>query len=336
MAHESHIWLPKYQDVGLELPKPTFKGRFKLIAGKANGEERVVADWQDNLILDAGLDRIAVSGNNYVVNGVAVGSSNTTPAINQTGLISLVAWTTTASSIAAPAEVINTSSPYQSTYYWRWRFSAGAAAGNLAEVGVGWGSTTMFSRALIKDGSGNPTTITILSDEYLDVIYGLTVYPPLTDSSYSISISGTSYSCITRAARAGQTTGLRWKSGGAYFYSNSMANFSSTLFRTYTGDIGAITSLPSGTVAPSTSANTITVTYNTYTAGSFSRGITTVANLNDCNMDIKSIQTGFVGIIDGIYGANACFQTSFDPVIPKTSSKILTLNYSLSWGRYTP
>lgn len=344
MAHESHIWLPKYQDIGLELPKPTFKGQFKLIAGKANSEERVVADWQDNLILNSGLDRMGMGSasnitNNTVIYGCAVGSSNTTPAVNQTALGSLVAWTTSLSPISAPSVTTNTSSPYQTTKYGRYRFGVGAAAGNLAEVGFGWGSTTLFSRALIKDGSGNPTTITILSDEYLDVIYAYTIYPPINDSSYSITLSGTPYNCVTRAAYVNRTTAYSpgswafntFTDGGTFTSANrlllSFFYEPSTNYRTgntaYSGAIGAITGIPSGTAT----TRTTNLTLGTYTNGSFTRSCTDVFGLAEGSSSFASMHSIFFG---------CGFQTSFDPVIPKTSSKILTLNYSLSWGRYTP
>ena len=73
-------------------------------------------------------------------------------------------------------------SPY---YRWAkvtWRFGQGVAAGNISEVGLGWGNSNLWNRALIKDANGNPTTITVLSDEYLDVVSEIRDYPTLSSS----------------------------------------------------------------------------------------------------------------------------------------------------------
>jgi hypothetical protein len=58
-----------------------------------------------------------------------------------------------------------------------WRFGEGIAAGNIAEVGLGWGNATLWNRARIKDAQGKPTVITVFADEYLDVVSEIRVYP---------------------------------------------------------------------------------------------------------------------------------------------------------------
>src|SRR5690606_32973092 len=55
--------------------------------------------------------------------------------------------------------------------------------GNVAEIalcrgtsGIPNNSTPIFNRARVVDEMGNPTTITVLSDEFLEVIYEITLY----------------------------------------------------------------------------------------------------------------------------------------------------------------
>ncbi len=85
-----------------------------------------------------------------------VGSGNAAPAETDTAL--------QARASTSNINVQSNNSNVSPRYGWRrrtFRFAAGAAAGNLSEVGVGWTTTAVFSRALILDGSGNPTTITV-------------------------------------------------------------------------------------------------------------------------------------------------------------------------------
>lgn len=63
-------------------------------------------------------------------------------------------------------------------HMWRWRFNQGDVVGNVSEVGVALSSfptssTPLLSRALVVDVNGDPTTITVLADEYLEVEYEL-------------------------------------------------------------------------------------------------------------------------------------------------------------------
>jgi hypothetical protein len=86
----------------------------------------------------------------------------------------------------------------------QFRYAVGAATGTWSEVGVGQtdgasGFNPMFSRALILDGLGNPTTISVLADEYLDVTYDVIIRPPLEDVTGSFTLAGTTYNYTLRA-----------------------------------------------------------------------------------------------------------------------------------------
>lgn len=147
---------------------------FKLIVHKGNPEQPTKeTPMFHNLVLDAGLDRLSVGS---AIGRVCVGSGNSTPVVTQTSLDAFIASTTTTQGSDAGGKQIITE-PY---YYWArrtYRFGEGVAAGNLSEIGLGWTNTNLFNRALIKDASGNPTTITVLADEFLDVVVELRFYP---------------------------------------------------------------------------------------------------------------------------------------------------------------
>jgi hypothetical protein len=118
--------------------KSTLQGFYKLEAVKLDGTRRVLTDWFPNLITNGGLDRIGVSST--YLDYCHVGSGNTAPANTDTGLATPVASTITSTSTTG----IQGSSPY---YTWQtivYTFGLGVAAGNLAEVGVGWSASNGF------------------------------------------------------------------------------------------------------------------------------------------------------------------------------------------------
>ncbi|WP_251258216.1 hypothetical protein, partial [Enterobacter hormaechei] len=140
---------------------------------------------------NAGLDLLGTTDDTYVYTFCRVGSGNTAPAVTDTVLVSQVASSST-------QQAINNGVDRSGAFY-AWvrrttRFTTGTAAGTLAEVGVSpTTSGPLFSRALILDSGGNPTTITVLPDETLDVTYELRLYPTLTDATGTVDIAGVTY-----------------------------------------------------------------------------------------------------------------------------------------------
>lgn len=111
------------------------------------GTRKVASDWQRNLILDSGLNRMATDGD--YLNCCQVGSGSSAPANGQTSLDSRVAGVTSLSG----GPFVAPSAPYYVGLRRTYPFATGVATGNLSEVGVGWGTsgTVLFSRSLIKD-----------------------------------------------------------------------------------------------------------------------------------------------------------------------------------------
>ena len=141
---------------------------------------------------------------------------------------------------------INSTSPYYISHIVEYHFAIGAAAGNLSELGVGWASsgTTLFSRALILDSGGTPTTITVLSDEYLYVTYEHRFYPSETDATGSIVFTGNiggTYTYTLRPAQIDSTSIADLTPGPT-----AMNHIDIVHVTVYDGSIGIITSLPAG------------------------------------------------------------------------------------------
>ena len=304
--------------------KPSLGGWFKLTAIRPDGRERPLTDWFPNLITDGGLNRIGTGG--FLTN-CHVGSGTVAPATTDTALQTFVANKTNALSSSSAAQA---SPPYYGSFTRTFRFDEGTAAGNLSEVGVGWGATAsgpLFSRALIVDALGDPTTITVLADEVLDVSYQLRLYPPLTDTVVAVTDSGPDATIHTVTVRASNVTSsgsnntFGWSPDG-----NSTTLSPVQLGQFFSGAIGSITGQPSGSTFNVSSSQVFQSAYSNNSlevVGGYSIGLTN-ANFGG----IESLRFPARGL--GVY------QAGFDPIIPKDDTKVLTVNFKVSWGRHTP
>lgn len=278
----------------------------------------------DNLITNGGLERLGTAGSGFVVDYVQVGTGSTAPANTDSALANWLAGTRRISG-GGTGPTVTASYGGNPTYHtettYTWEFDQGAAAGNLSEIGVGWASSgSLFSRALIVDGSNNPTTITVQAIEFLTVTYKLRMYPPTADVTGTITLDGADYDYIIRPAYAGGST---WASQGRRAYASAAANYAAS----YTGDIGAMTAGPSGTTS-----GALYAAADAYSAGSYKRTIGFDAGINTWNLagGIRSVAFYPAG-----YGNEnqMGWQCQFDPKIPKDNTKELSLTFDVSWAR---
>lgn len=289
-------------------------GRLRLVAIKPDGTERVLADWFDNLILNTGLDRIGASAN--AITYARVGSGSTPPEVTDLNLQSPVASTTTVQGAVLSG---NTSSaPYYGWSRKTFRFNTGVAAGVLSEIGIGWGTASgqLFSRALIKNSSGDQISITVLSDEALDVTYELRLYAPTDDVPYTVTIGGIEHTGVVRASRASSSD---WQPSAVFGTSYTPQ------VTAHSGSIGTILQSPSGTFASGS------VVLAPYTAGNYYRDFTATFDLNVANFG-----AGGVRAFDSRTAETGSFQFSVSPALLKDANKIMSITLRMSWSRYTP
>lgn len=291
---------------------------FKLVACKADGSVARETEWFHNLVLDTGLARMSVG---TWINCCCVGTGNSTPVATQTALDAFVASTTTQQAKSQAVQV--TTAPYYYSATVTWRFAQGVAAGNISEVGLGWGNTTLWNRALIKDSSGNPTTITVLSDEYLDVVSEVRVYP-------AQSLSG-SFNLLDKTGAVISThtyVGIPVMKNPSLTFSQTYLTTSTNYF-VWDGALGSITSEPGG---GRTGAPSLSTTYPTPTScrTTFSLG------LSEANMSHRTFWVSVAGLMSsGDVNSSSSYKAEITPTITKTSSQIMTYTFELSWGRYT-
>lgn len=280
-----------------------------------------------NLITDAGLNYL--SGYTAIGGAAAycrVGTSSTPPTTTDT---TLGAQTGSASPSGATTNSVQYSTtPYYSSHQIVYTFAVGAVSGNLTEVGFFSAATggTMWSRALIKDSGGNPTTLTLLATEQLKVTYTVRRYiPALLTGSFTLSTNGVN-STITYNIKPANISAT----GGTIWYGGSAAGRSFMDLYAYETDLlGDVTSRPAGT-----ESSAISVTRDNYTTGSFQ----STATLS-IGTSVANFTTGIGSVVFCIYGTvnpvYAGYQCSFSPKIMKKSSQTLSIGIRLSWGRTT-
>lgn len=305
-------------------------GRFQLTAVNAKtGAERPLTDWFNNTVLDSGLRQMTQGA---WLNGVSVGTGNSAPTETQTGLDNYVARTTTVQASSSGRQVAT--SPY---YWWArvtYRFGQGVAAGNLSEIGVGWGNNTLWNRTLIKDTSGNPTTVTILADEFLDVNFELRVYPKMTDTvknvTYQERVNGNLVDVSTHevtirplmtnddiSLSGGSQTGSRAVTLGATL--GGSVSYAAVL----TGALNDILTYPAGSNLSAGSSYVNNVATN---PAVLKREGSQFFDLNFANGVHQSV------VVPTTIGT---FKFGYNPPITKNSLYQIWHNFSISWNRYT-
>lgn len=297
---------------------------FKLVARKASDDSiSKETDWFHNDILDSGLAQMGVG---VWINRVCVGTSNIPVNVaTQTNLQSFLASATTREGV----DVVGVDTNPESPFWWvrrSYRFGEGAATGNLAEIGLGWSNTNTWNRVLIQDQNGNPVIFPVLSDEYLDIISEIRIYPTPTYSG-SVNFRDKIGNIISTHA----VTGLPFMQT-AGFSAEKVTIGRSTVttggFSVFSTDIRGMTQKPQTSLSSASTLKSVTYSGNSVTEAD------SIA-LSSGNGSHRSIFIA-VSMMALTGNANGCgYQFQIDPPITKTSEMELTYTFTLSWGRKT-
>lgn len=277
-----------------------------------------------NLITDAGMNQIASGGSGsfgipFLFTKCKVGTGTTPPAFTDTDLVTPIA-------TVGPIESSTNSFVEEAgatPAYWRsvkaFRFGTGVAAGNLSEVGLfDAGTNQAFSRALITDGGGTPITITVLSDEILDVTYEYRSYIDKTSYNFNVTIAGVVYTLTLMPQNINSSPlidrAIRSTSGASL--STSSAYESNVLGTVYQGIPAGGSFGQSGTPAEAA-----------YAAGTFYKDLTYTWGLS-----VANFATGIGGILFDMQQTKV--KIGFTPKIPKTNIKTFAITLRIAWARY--
>ncbi len=270
-----------------------------------------------NLVLNQGLIRMGT--NSDYLNVCSVGSGTRTPTISDTGLQSIMASSSAVSGSSSGAQVY---APY---YAWKrktFTFEVGTVVGIVGELAIGWGSSDgeIYSRALTRDGNGNPAAITILADEVLRVTYEHRYYPILHDTTGVLELGGDIEGVFNYTIRASMvSTSTYWVADRAQNYGGggSGASTGPQPVTAYNGVIGRINEQPTG--------NRLTVSSMIGTTDGLLARFSFGAAAGQMNLagGIKSLSFPM---------GNGFYQIEFTPAIPKDATNTLSLQFSHSWG----
>ena len=264
----------------------------------------------DNIITNGGLERL-MNGAGAALTTCYVGTGTSAPAVGNTTLATPLA--STSGGTGATSANAGTA-PYKNTYTRMFEFPLGAVVGNVTEIGVGWGSG-LFSRALVLDGGGSPTALTVTATDILQVTYKIEQTPSVTSTTGSFLLNGSSLGYTARIINVTQNAFSSMVTNG-YITSTMTAGVYET------GTLAAITGFPTGASAGAT------VTVAAYTAGTYERSATISVALANGNF------AGGIGSMVVIVGGGWTYHIVFASPIMKTASQTLSLGvkYSISQG----
>lgn len=305
----------------VEAPKVRAQGIFNFYGiNKFTGHVRHLNSIAPNVLSTLGLNSWAQVQNWLLYNQVGTAGTPLPSAADN----ALQQWVASSDNIQESLTFCETSAPYFATKQLRWRYDAGTTAGNLAETSASLGllsSDQAISRGLIVNPqTGVPTTVSPLPDEILDVTYQMRYYPPTGDQTGSVTLDGNSYNYIIRAANV--TSPSSW---AQYIGQEVGAVAGTDKWVAYSGDISAdITGQPSGTTAQCDNSNQ---TEEAYSVGSFQRTCVCNTGPNGWNV-VGGIKSLLMQTTLGQY------QMSFDPVVPKTTGKLMGIGLTVGWGQH--
>lgn len=301
-------------------------GSFQLIVHSGDPDfPRIDTGQFRNIITNNGLNALLGGGASTSILWLrpVVGSGNATPSLTDTSLQSFIAGALTTATEFSTTRSYD-AEPYKMEYTFRWRFAAGQVVGNVSEVGLANSgsppnaASPLFCRSLVKDSLGNPTTITILPGESLDIIYKISVFPgSFASGTFDQLIDGvtvpTTYS-IGPSNMASASTTVGWREGDSSGLSplRPYASDTEDITTAYsTGVIGGAGSPPAGMPYRMTSATASSINLSDHYCD-----FTYSAGLDSANISIGSIAMSM---------ALGSYKMSLSPPVVKTNEKTYSI-----------
>ena len=303
-------------------------GEVKVIVKRADDTVRLDTGFFPNVITNLGLD--ALGNNHNLFNYCSVGGGNSKPLNTNTKLDNfLVVGSPISSESKYDYDPVRDTEFYKCSRTVGYRFE-GLDNKNISEVGLvgdyASGQHPAYTRTLIKNSAGEPTVITVLSGEILELQYRLWQVFDVKDKDQVVTamIDGVEvpFNVKIRLAGVGGNLGGSWSYAavvGAHltFQGNNYHQFG-------TGELGEIT----GQNSELTSY--CVLRWEAYQPSTYKRKFYVNASITEAVHPIRSFLF-FTGL--------GAYQVRFGTVdgdlpIDKTNQDILQLGFEMSWGRY--
>ena len=304
-------------------------GEVKVIVKRADDTVRLDTGFFPNVITNLGLD--AIGNDKDLFNYCSVGGGNSKPLNTNTKLDNpLQVGSPISSESKYDYDPVRDTEFYKCSRTVGYRFE-GLDNKNISEVGLvgayASGQHPAYTRTLIKNSAGEPTVITVLSGEILELQYRLWQVFDVKDKDQVVTamIDGVEvpFNVKIRLAGVGGNLGGSWSYAAVVgapltFQGNGRHRFG-------TGELGEITGQNSGitNVYPGLS-------WEAYQPSTYKRKFYVNASITAAVHPIRSFLF-FTGL--------GAYQVRFGTVdgdlpIDKTNQDILQLGFEMSWGRY--
>lgn len=305
-----------------------FAGEVRFVV-ENNGVKKLDTGFNKNIILNQGLHFFGGNHGTDMMTYCLVGSGNSAPTVTQNQLDSCVVGVTGVTHSSNYNYAPDSTNTYRCSLTARYVFTT-LAGQNISEVGLASqysspSSNYLCTRALVKDASGNPTVLSLITGDTLTIYYKLWVVHSTLDTDQVIRMSdgfggSENYNVKSRLAGVGDEKYSRLLS------SNLNTDKNSCQF--YTGDLAAITGYLDENVGLVSS-----VSIDAY-ANDFSRTIRMKANPSTSNGSIRSVL--LAQIHDNTFGFRQIRfgRVSDDAPIYKDNTQELTIPVKFTWGRY--
>lgn len=312
-------------------------GEFKLVIKDKNGDTKTEIPWQKNLILNQGLDALA----NYdIYSRCLIGTGNSYPSVTQTALDSFYQDTYSSSvhSNQFSYDPKIDGDFYKVNRVFKYIFNIDSDV-NIAELGLATSNKVLCTRALIKDANDNPTIISLLAGEILEVYYKLWFVVDVRDKTYQINVPTVegrrivktdTYNVIVRPAYVGGST--EGSGSWSYCVGSGVGIFNGNTNSCYkTGEVRDIYNGPTGTILYSYSPySNLNYSKSTYVNGSYYRDFTVHIPVNKGNGSLRSIgQISTMGFWQIRFG-----RVDDDSPLVKNNTQKMSVPIRFSWGRY--
>ena len=295
---------------------------YKILKFSAGGLLLQETPWFKNLLTDTGFENwvgSAGTGTETLFSWCGLGNGSTPPTNGDSTISAVgarfakVIGADALETVVAASNVLTCTTAYIS--------AVAGASYTVSEVGIFSASTggILVSRALIKDVTGTPTSITINPGEYLKVLYKVQVTVDLADKTgsfvwnavtYNYTARPTSWNTALGASPKDTTNFWVWPKGlvsdapsNGFGLNRAIAHESNTL--------AAVTARPSYSSGAAAGTRTLVA----YTANSKARKVEYIFGASEGN-----VAGGIGGVLldNSSYGASG-FQIAFTPKIPKVS-----------------
>jgi len=298
---------------------------------RADGAITYKGHWFSNTVLNVGLDGLAGrrtvvpgGGSSSMLGYINVGTGTSEPAITDTGLNSFLAATNgTYGGLSEDSSVGDVGEGLPSWRSWQrtMAFSIGSCTGNLTELGMSNGSNSAYyNRQLFRDEYGDPTVITVQSDEGLRVTVRSVLYGPLPvggEVAGNINIDGST---------VGYTATLlgNWLSGTICPGYLGRSTGSTSLSNTYDARVSEI---GGGLVTPNSRS------IPSYGSGDFYRDVTLKWAPGDFVGNLGRIRTYFKNTSSPSNVGPSVFDVVLDATQAVSDTQELSVSFRRSWGR---